>query len=997
MPINLEDAQQQHRNFREVLKKHGCEVYTVREILAMNFDDDLVAKVELQDFAMKRLKYRVDPLSIKTMSENDMYYLSDAYKRSVIEKMAVGQLIEVIMSSPTITLRKADRNTALIMTDVSCKPLGNMVFTRDQQITTIKGIVMGNLNSPQRRDEVDVLEFSLRKLGLTVVGRLHDPLHLEGGDFIPVCEGLSMCGVGLRSNTEALLYMAEQGWLGEGRVAAVKDVFDRDQDRMHLDCLGPDSVVSVGSNLGYPVEDIFKASALIGNVKPNPDGQTAVVMKDVTVKTFDSATPTDDKKEADGRFAAMPAARAIRNINAKDLKTIRLLDGTTITCTPDHRILVVREGKTEPEWVPAADLVETDRVVMGTKPITQHRPPVEHLLAPVAAGPEFVHAVTEYADITKGVDFGTAASIAAILPVHLSDVPRVAALARLAGYSMATDRAFICGEEVDAIDIIKDIRCVMRDPALSVDVMVNTTAGHTTYTVIPPAALDVITVCPPLWSAFPAWVTREALSGIWGGAGTVDGLSWVVSDVSQPAMDALHARMASITAMLERVGIVGATVVPAMKDGQVTGYRITVPEANIARFDDTIYMCYAAQKRREQAVLLAWHRYQAHAKDVKVSLPEFKRDLTVTSFMSLTRNSPYSIATLAMPIARIIDVPAASHPFSYDISVNTEDDARMNFTVDAAVIHNCKINMVGQTRDLMARYGAKFLATGEVLGQRPMSQHGAALNHIKADTHSEEYLLRPLCAQLLDPTKVELDGLVDRSRLLKIQGRGRKDQMELAAHYKIPEELLESPGGGCRLTEKVLGTRYGHVLTLDPGATAADFRLCNVARHFFKDTCWLVVGRHEQDNLDLMQHADPTDYTIALEDHNGPYCVGRPLGGKEWSDDDIASAAAFVASYSKGAREVGGAVRVSVTRLDKKHLVEVVPGKDAGWVNPPWASAQKWKAEKELLGREARKKAKQDARWARIRTAKEEAGEEWEPFRNPPRGEKAEENAEEKE
>ncbi|KAG9395399.1 Arginine deiminase [Carpediemonas membranifera] len=242
-PINLQESRAQHAEFRRVLREHGCKVYTVREILEMDFDTDLVARAALQDLAMKRLQYELEPESMATMSADDMFYISDSYKRSVIESMCVEQVIDTIMLCPRITLKKADRNTALIMTKVQCRPLGNMVFTRDQQVTTPKGIVMGNLNSPQRRDEVDVMEFAFKKLGLNVLGRLHDPLHLEGGDFIPAIPGLCMVGVGLRSNVEAVLHMARQGWLGPAqgeantcRVAIVKDLFDRGQDRMHLDC-----------------------------------------------------------------------------------------------------------------------------------------------------------------------------------------------------------------------------------------------------------------------------------------------------------------------------------------------------------------------------------------------------------------------------------------------------------------------------------------------------------------------------------------------------------------------------------------------------------------------------------------------------------------------------------------------------------------------------------------------------------------------------------------
>ncbi len=100
---------------------------------------------------------------------------------------------------------------------------------------------------------------------------------------------------------------------------------------------------------------------------------------------------------------------------------------------------------------------------------------------------------------------------------------------------------------------------------------------------------------------------------------------------------------------------------------------------------------------------------------------------------------------------------------------------------------DCKILMMRSARELLPRYGARFLVSGEVLGQRPMSQRRDTLNIIRRDADAGDILLRPLCALHLSPTEPELSGLVDRERLLGFSGRGRKDQLELAGRFGIRE------------------------------------------------------------------------------------------------------------------------------------------------------------------------------------------------------------------
>ncbi|MBU1453408.1 MAG: thiamine biosynthesis protein, partial [Proteobacteria bacterium] len=112
---------------------------------------------------------------------------------------------------------------------------------------------------------------------------------------------------------------------------------------------------------------------------------------------------------------------------------------------------------------------------------------------------------------------------------------------------------------------------------------------------------------------------------------------------------------------------------------------------------------------------------------------------------------------------------------------------------------DCKILMCSRAKELMAKYGASFLISGEVLGQRPMSQRRDTLRVIERDSDNDGLLLRPLSAKLMSPTKPETEGWIDREKLLNFNGRGRSRQIELAKQYGITD--FPAPAGGCILAD----------------------------------------------------------------------------------------------------------------------------------------------------------------------------------------------------
>ncbi len=268
---------------------------------------------------------------------------------------------------------------------------------------------------------------------------------------------------------------------------------------------------------------------------------------------------------------------------------------------------------------------------------------------------------------------------------------------------------------------------------------------------------------------------------------------------------------------------------------------------------------------------------------------------------------------------------------------------------------DCKILMMQKAVSLLPVYGASFLASGEVLGQRPMSQRRDTLNIIRRDAGVRELLLRPLCAKHLEPTPMEESGLVDREKLYDFSGRGRKGQMELAARFGITK--IPTPAGGCLLTERENARSFWPVLQHSP-AEAGDFRLALTGRQLWSfqggKPFWLCVGRDKRDNEALQGITGENDLTFKVRDFPGPLAVARQL--QPWPDELIKDAAAFMASFSGKAAASGGHVSVRVHRgvkgLDGPGFeVEVAPSRStpAGWAEYQWENA---KSEiKENMGR----------------------------------------------
>ncbi len=217
---------------------------------------------------------------------------------------------------------------------------------------------------------------------------------------------------------------------------------------------------------------------------------------------------------------------------------------------------------------------------------------------------------------------------------------------------------------------------------------------------------------------------------------------------------------------------------------------------------------------------------------------------------------------------------------------------------------DCRIFLFLKARELMNELDAQFIFTGEVLGQRPMSQHRKALFLIEKEAGVEGLILRPLSAHYLPLTVPELRGWVDRSRLLAFQGRTRRPQMDLAAKYGITD--YPCPAGGCLLTDPGFAARLRDLF--DHGISAMnDILLLKLGRHFrLAPATKLIVGRNERENHTIANLVQPDDILLEVEDVGSPLVIMR---GQE-HQELLALAASICKRYSDAREAATASVKI---------------------------------------------------------------------------------------
>lgn len=211
---------------------------------------------------------------------------------------------------------------------------------------------------------------------------------------------------------------------------------------------------------------------------------------------------------------------------------------------------------------------------------------------------------------------------------------------------------------------------------------------------------------------------------------------------------------------------------------------------------------------------------------------------------------------------------------------------------------DCKILMISEALKYMEDVGAKFIVTGEVLGQRPMSQRKDSMRIIERDSGTEGILLRPLCAKLLKPTIPEIEGWVKRESLLDFSGRSRKPQITLAESLGITDYL--SPAGGCCLTDPIISKRIKKLYEIKASPDPQDVEILRVGRPFnLGDGVIMTVGRNLEENEMIEKIGVLGDIYIKLVDLPGPTGIVRGA----LSGEKVSVAMSILARYSKAKDE----------------------------------------------------------------------------------------------
>ena len=234
---------------------------------------------------------------------------------------------------------------------------------------------------------------------------------------------------------------------------------------------------------------------------------------------------------------------------------------------------------------------------------------------------------------------------------------------------------------------------------------------------------------------------------------------------------------------------------------------------------------------------------------------------------------------------------------------------------------DCHILMFRIAGEMLKSEEAHFVVTGEVLGQRPLSQNKQSLSLIAVESGIQDLLLRPLSAKHLPLTVPEEKGWVDRDKLMDFQGRSRKPQMELAGLLKIKE--YPSPGGGCLLTEKAFSQRLKDLFHSEENPGRKEIELLKLGRHFrIGPHTKAVVGRNKVENQNILVLAEDKDLLLTSATVPGPTTL--VLG--DCSKKSLELAATITAAYSDAAEREDVPVRV-INRTGERLLMTKVRNK----------------------------------------------------------------------
>ena len=236
---------------------------------------------------------------------------------------------------------------------------------------------------------------------------------------------------------------------------------------------------------------------------------------------------------------------------------------------------------------------------------------------------------------------------------------------------------------------------------------------------------------------------------------------------------------------------------------------------------------------------------------------------------------------------------------------------------------DCKIFMFRKAKEYMLKNGLSFLVTGEVLGERPMSQNKRALELIEKNAGLAGLVLRPLSAKLMPETAPEKEGWVNRESLFGIQGRSRKGQLALAAKYNLYD--YPTPSGGCLLTDPGFSRRLKDLMLKKEDFTLRDIKLLKLGRHFrVSRDLKLIVGRDKQDNERIEEIFNPEVEALLMPlNSKGP--VALAMGERSDIINNQLYLSRIVASHCKSSFK--GDIEIKICSNSKEQVFKIEPQK----------------------------------------------------------------------
>ena len=232
---------------------------------------------------------------------------------------------------------------------------------------------------------------------------------------------------------------------------------------------------------------------------------------------------------------------------------------------------------------------------------------------------------------------------------------------------------------------------------------------------------------------------------------------------------------------------------------------------------------------------------------------------------------------------------------------------------------DCRGMMYNAAKEHMEKIGADFIITGEVLGQRPMSQNGNALKIIENETQTNGKIVRPLSFKHLPLTEAESKGLIKRERLGDIKGRSRKGQLQLAKKFDISDP--PNAAGGCLLTDPAFSIRvrdlYDHTTNGTPDMN--DIELLKIGRHFrLSENTKLIVGRNKMENEILDSLKLDNDIIIETSNYAGPTCILRTKKQLPPAEKEVEIAASTALRYSDSPKDKSSSVRIKIGQNERE-------------------------------------------------------------------------------